>query len=497
MFFVLSGFLITGLLWRQLSEGRTIAFADFYARRARRLLPASTFVILVTVAVTAAVVNPLQAGAVMRDAVSAALYSANYRFAAQGTNYLSASAPPSPLQHYWSLGVEEQFYLVWPLLLLGASFVRWGHPSRREAPSRTAAYVTLVGATAASFALSLWLTNTSRPWAFFSLPSRAWELAAGGLVALALGPLRRMPAAVAAIVGWAGIAAVLWAILDFTSSTAFPGTAALAPVLGTVAVIAAGCVPGAAGPVILLERRVFQVLGRLSYTWYLWHWPALILAPYVVGHKLGSVAVLAVVGVSLVLAAVTSAVVERPLRFSPLLARNPRRSLVVGANLTFLAAATAVLVGANLPAVAGHGTAPVARLAPKPVVVPAPRRAAGIATPQTTDPLAAARAASQAADAAVAAVVAASATVQDVPANLDPPLSKAHASLSTPLADGCFDDFADAAVHPCIYGGRGLGQDGGDIRRLPCRHVVSGVRCPGEAERLASGGPGQGDLSPH
>ncbi len=451
VFFVLSGFLITGLLWRQLVETGTIGFADFYARRVRRLLPASALVIVATVVMASLAASPLQARPVMVDALSAAVYVANYRFAVQGTNYLSSSAPPSPLQHYWSLGVEEQFYLLWPVLLLAGSLA-WRRSSRRGPPSLAAALLVLTGAAAASFTASLLLTRASQPWAFFSLPTRAWELAAGGLVALGAEALRRVPGPVAAPLGWAGAAALAWAVVGFRSSTPFPGTAALLPVLGTVGVLVAGCVPGARGPVLVLKTSVFQLLGRLSYPWYLWHWPVLILTPYLLGKAPGPVGRLAAAGVSLLLAVLTARVVERPARFSPFLARSTSRSLALGGALTGVAALAALLVGSALPAVVGHGLAPVARL-PLPVALPpagpAPARQPGVAA---ADPLAGARAARKAADAAVAAAIGRSLSVPGVPANLDPALSQAHASLPTPSVDGCFNDFADAGVHPCLYG---------------------------------------------
>src|SRR5829696_7227833 len=336
VFFVLSGFLITGLLWRELSETGRLSFGSFYARRARRLLPAAVLVLSVTAVVSALVLPPLSARAATDDAAAAALYVANYRFAVQGTDYLAGDTGPSPLQHYWSLGVEEQFYLVWPLLLLLGSLA-W---RRRGGPSRATAGGLLAGLGSASFGLSLWWTDVAPPWAFFSLPSRAWELAVGGLVALALPWLRRMPGPVAAVLGWVGLSAVVWSVVRLADTTAFPGVAALAPVAGTAAVVAAGCADPRFGPGLMLERAPFLLIGRISYSWYLWHWPVLVLAPAAAGRALGLGERLALAAVSGVLALLTLRLVEDPVRFSPRLRSRSRRGLAVGAALT--AAATAV-----------------------------------------------------------------------------------------------------------------------------------------------------------
>ncbi|HEU5110943.1 MAG TPA: acyltransferase, partial [Micromonosporaceae bacterium] len=189
VFLVISGYLITGLLLRDQGRG----LAAFYARRALRLLPAATVVVAATVAAARAWLPPLRFGEVVRDALHTTFYGLNYRLAALGTDYSAADAAPSPLQHYWSLAVEEQFYLAWPPLLAAVCALA---ARRRRAVLAVLAVlaVTLGVVVAGSLALSVWQTAASAPWAYFGAHTRAWELGAGALLALA--PVARLPRAV-------------------------------------------------------------------------------------------------------------------------------------------------------------------------------------------------------------------------------------------------------------------------------------------------------------
>jgi peptidoglycan/LPS O-acetylase OafA/YrhL len=331
IFYVISGFLITGLLLR---EGRSTGKVDliaFYARRMRRLLPAALLVIVVTLAVSAVVLSPLRLTEVAGDAAASALYVANLRFALEATDYL-AVATPSPLLHYWSLGVEEQFYLLWPLILLAV--VRLLTPR----------FVGLgvLALAAGSFALSLYLTDAQPSWAFFSPVTRAWELAAGAL--LAVGFLRlphRAPRGSGALAVATGLLLIVAGVVVLGDETPFPGLAAVVPVLGTVLVILGGT-PGPTLPGRLLANPLAGYVGRISYSLYLWHWPLLILVPLAVGQdSLGFRLLLA--ALAIVLAALSTELVERPFRRAPLLARRPRGTVQLG-----LAASVAVGVGALL-----------------------------------------------------------------------------------------------------------------------------------------------------
>jgi len=460
VFFVISGFLITDHLGRELAERGGISFGAFYARRARRLLPSALMVIGVTVAVSCVVLPPLQAMVVAKDGLANAFYVGNYRYALQATNYLSAGGPASPLLNYWSLGVEEQFYLVWPALLFVASLV-WLHnskrtrcaPQRKAQPLFSAVFVAMALLAAGSLAFSIWLTRANEPWAFFSLPTRAWELAVGGLLALVAPRLGRLPAGGTALLSWAGIGAIIFSAVTFTSATPFPGTAAIVPVAGAAAVVAGGCARPRLGAAWLLGRRPMQLIGRVSYTWYLWHWPALVLAPYIVGHQLSTWGNVAVCGLALVLAGVTTVLLERPLQRAPWLAR-PRRSLLLVVGLSGALAATILLSTATLPSLTGSGYAHAIALSRQ--------HLEGVlgGAENTSNPAASA---AQNLTNQVKVDVAQSVGIQDVPANLTPNLADAASDEAAPFVDGCFDSFTENSVNACNYG---------DVSAPPSKTVV-------------------------
>ncbi|MEV0671151.1 acyltransferase family protein [Mycobacterium sp. NPDC050441] len=439
VFFVVSGFLITGLLWREASGTGTVQMAQFYAGRARRLLPAAALVLVTTSMAATLLLPPLRARSVLADAIASALYAGNYRFAAEGTDYLggggtghrAAETAASPLQHYWSLGVEEQFYLLWPALILGTAWLlaRSGRGTRSAVPY-TCVLAVVAGA---SLALSLSWTQTMPPWAFFSLPTRAWELAAGGLIALTAAHWRTLPPVCAALVGWGGLALILATCTQFGTATPYPGTAALLPVMGTALVIGAGCAIPDLGVGRLLSKPAMRSLGRVSYSWYLWHWPVLLLAPALFGHGLGLAGRLAMVLMSLGLAVLTLHLVENPARFAAALRGSSWRSLAVGATATGVAVCAGLVLLAVRPVPTGSGPAAVPVALPVSGAVP-PRSAAPTLTPEQQ----------------VQAAVAASAELGAVPSNLSPQLG----NITKPEAfvNGCVLSWMDVAVPDCASG---------------------------------------------
>jgi peptidoglycan/LPS O-acetylase OafA/YrhL len=350
VFFVISGFLITSLLIRELERTGRISLSRFYARRAKRLLPAAAIVLLATTVLTALVLPQIRWRDTGGDIVSAALYVVGWRLAGRSVDYLAEDTAPSPVQHFWSLAVEEQYYLVWPLLLI---LVTWW-ARRRGRSMGTSLSIGLALVAIPSLLWSVYQTSYQPASAFFITTTRMWELAIGGGVAIAATRLARMPRPGALLLGWIGLAAVAVAGVIFSTSTPWPGYAAALPTLGAAAVIAAGFAAGGAGPVLLLGTRPFQWVGALSYSLYLWHWPLLVAATAHWGDlslKRG----LAVAALSVVPAWVTYRLVENPLRHSPAISRSPRLALSLGANFSLLGVVAGLGLVLALPSTTGPG----------------------------------------------------------------------------------------------------------------------------------------------
>jgi peptidoglycan/LPS O-acetylase OafA/YrhL len=340
VFFVISGFLITRLLLGEVSRTGSVSLPRFYARRVKRLLPLSALLLAVVAALSLLVFSPVRASEIAGDIVSCATYTANWHFAAQSVDYFAQDVEPSPVQHLWSLAIEEQFYLVWPALLLGLTWFQ----RRRGRSARPVLGVALAAILLASFAFNLGYVQNEPAAAYFSTFGRAWELALGALLAV-LGDLRlrRLPALV---IGWLGIAAIAFATLSFGPDTPFPGTAALVPTLGAAALILAGAswqAQGRWGSAALLSLPPFRYVGRISYAWYIWHWPALIFAVAVWG-PLSPLAGVAVVAASWIPTAISHGLVEEPFRRSKRLVARPARALALGAGCTAIAVGAALLL---------------------------------------------------------------------------------------------------------------------------------------------------------
>nr|WP_281369891.1 acyltransferase family protein [Leifsonia psychrotolerans] len=279
IFFVLSGFLITGILMREYEKSGHISFRDFYARRIRRILPAAMLVLVATVAAAAWLLPRGRALEAMVDSVWAALFAANWRMASVGTDYFQKGLPPSPFQHYWSLSVEEQFYFVWPVVMVIVLFLA-AHLFRSRKAPRVAVFSVLVALTLGSMVWGLAETSSNPTVAYFSSLTRVWELGVGAILALAAPLFMRVPASVRGLMAWIGLVGIGLGAFLLDSSTPFPMPGAILPVLATTLVLAAGIgTPGLGYDRMLwpITNRLMGYVGNISYSLYLWHLPVIVL----------------------------------------------------------------------------------------------------------------------------------------------------------------------------------------------------------------------------
>ena len=297
IFYVISGYLITGLIIREIDKTGRLDLNAFYQRRIKRLLPTSVFVLFVTAIVGMFVLPPITRDALGRDLFAAAAYISNYLFAWWQNDYQNLNATPSPFIHYWSLAVEEQFYVVWPIFILFLS--RYG----KKVILNGVAIVT-----ALSLLLSIYQTQSSPIWAFYSLPTRAWELGVGALLLFLPEKYLRNR-----YFPWIGVIGIAIASINFDESTAFPGINAVLPVAATAILI--GTIP--IWPRFFNDvsnNKLSQWLGAISYPLYLWHWPALVLPSSALGRPLRIRERVFCIILTIVLAHLTSKFIEQPLR---------------------------------------------------------------------------------------------------------------------------------------------------------------------------------------
>lgn len=328
IFYVISGYLITGLIVREIEDRGGLDFKAFYLRRVKRLLPTSFFILMVT-ALSAWYFYP---GTMREDLgrhiFAAAVYLSNFLFAFWQMDYQNLNAIPPVVVHFWSLAVEEQFYLFWPVIVLLA--YKFG--GRR----RIFQVITVI--TAASFLFSLYLTEVAPIWSFYSLPTRAWELGVGALL-LTIPKKYKF----SSFYPWAAFALILYATIFYTEKTPFPGTAAIAPVLGTAIAIASI----ASWPKILnffSNLRVTQWLGEISYPLYLWHWPLLVIPMVYFGRGLTIVERILAILATLLFADLTHRYIEQPLRHISL---SPKKIISGAIAASLIATGTGLAISAT------------------------------------------------------------------------------------------------------------------------------------------------------
>jgi peptidoglycan/LPS O-acetylase OafA/YrhL len=322
VFFVISGFLITGLMLREQSLYGTISWRGFYRRRFKRIIPAATVVLAATVAASYVVYRFARFESIVSDSIYSFFFLANWHFAEIGTDYFQADGPVSPLQHFWSLSLEEQFYLVWPALLIVALGVAAAKTSSTDTRRRTVILTTGVTVVAvASFGWAMWETTTSPTWAYFSTFSRGWELAVGALLAVAATTLARIPPMIRPLLSYLGLVVIGAGLFLISAETPFPGPWALVPVVGAALLIAAG-IGGAPRLLWPMTNPAMGYLGKISYSLYLWHFPVIVLLAAVIPAGTASYIGIAV-AIMLVLSILSFHLVEDPFRRSSWL--EPKR----------------------------------------------------------------------------------------------------------------------------------------------------------------------------
>lgn len=349
VFFVLSGYLITGLIVQEIDTHDSFDFRMFYARRLRRLLPGLLLMLLGTCVLGRLLLAPGQQMDQAGTAAGAALWLSNFVFAFGNMNYFGASADSNLFLHTWSLGVEEQFYLVWPLLLVIAAGA-WRDKATVQQPRR------IIAAMAAVLVLSLalcaaWM-HRQPLLAFYMMPARAWQFALGAMVFLIFGSPASSTAQVHGankqrralmldVGGWAGLVAILVAAVMIDGKMPYPSVWALCPSLGAAAILASGAHEPNAAVGRLLSLRPMQAIGRVSYAWYLWHWPVLLLgATFLdIGSPINR---LALAGASLAVAAISYYGLEKPVRTHAELLRRPGMAIAGAVALMILGSSLAL-----------------------------------------------------------------------------------------------------------------------------------------------------------
>lgn len=332
IFYVISGYLITGIIVKEITLSGAFNYRNFFLRRAKRLLPASISVLILTAIAAWLFLPPTVRSSLGQDIVAASIYISNYLFAWWQNDYQNLNATPSPVIHYWSLAVEEQFYLIWPLII----FTLWKIGRQRLV------FRGVLGITIASFLFSLYLTNAAPIWAFYSLPTRAWELGIGALLLFIPKDVLGKKSVTRTIIVWLSVFALSYGVIRFSDNTPFPGTAALYPTLATAALIALI----SAWPPILNDfsrLRFVQWLGEISYPFYLWHWPLLVIPSTRFGRPLTLTERFLLIALTALAADLTHRFIEKPFSRKRLTNRQTTK-FAVAATLSGIMVASAILL---------------------------------------------------------------------------------------------------------------------------------------------------------
>ncbi len=454
VFFVISGFLITSLLINEVAVTERVSILGFYARRAKRILPAACLVIAVTVVAAYQQLGPLIGKTTAVDGRWAAFFAANFRSILQGTDYFTRTLPPSPLQHYWSLAVEEQFYFVWPTLLFGLVLL-----GRRVSRPTFTLRLGLAALFFGSLYWSIHQTSLAPTTAYFSPFTRAWELGAGALIAAFPTVISKAPNALRAVATWLGLAMIGYTAFAFNANTEFPGYAALLPVAGTVLVVAGGIGATRGSARNLLGLPPLRWLGKVSFSIYLWHWPVLIIAEERSSTPLSWEGRVVCVLITLVLSVASYYAIENPLRSTSLLKskhartdwEKSRKALAVGAAALIGAVAVSAFTTHQAVLAINSAAVPIDLGASSPTTA---TTALNAGTPTTIPALEQVFGSAQA---NVAKAVADGARLRAIPTNLDPPVLQ-FKQTKPQFDPSCAAQFSDAVPHPCVFGAKTSGK---------------------------------------
>jgi len=437
VFFVVSGFLITSLLVTEKESSGSISLSSFYARRVRRLLPVSAVAAISTLVASWIWLEPLRLRGLANDVLAVATFSSNFVFAHRGADYLQSTLPPSPLQHYWSLAVEEQFYVVWPILIavicIGASAT-----SRLSVRTRVGIASFVVAVT--SFVLCMRMMDSSQPWAFFSPHTRAFELAIGALAAVLPVMTAKWFRSVSSVAAWLGLIGIIVAVVRFDETTKFPGPWALLPVIATAFVLRGGNAT-LWSPNVVLKLSPFQWLGSRSYSAYLWHWPILIVVAAGFNRSLTITEGIVCIAIALGLSEFSYRFVENPIRHN--ITIRGLRAAAMATAVIALVAGVGVLARNNPPTITtgpdattptliGDTTVPSALAATTTTLVPT----APTLPPQGKP---------------VQAIVDA-ASMTGLPGNLTPGLQRAISDMPVIYNNNCHAGFSAIRPKNCVFG---------------------------------------------
>lgn len=428
VFFVVSGFLMTAILHREMLQTGKINITGFYARRARRLIPASVATLIVTGIATYLILPATRWREIGLDIAAAGGYVVNWRLADRAVDYLAQDGSPSPIQHFWSLSVEEQFYIFWPVILVGLAWII----SRVQGSANRWIFALLTAIALISLSYSIHLTTANPGRAYFVSTTRLWELAIGGMAAIAISAIPRIPRAAAAAFCWAGLLGILATGFLLTPDVPFPGSVALIPTVSTVLILLFGPSAGTLGPVRILENRPAQWIGGCSYSMYLWHWPVLVIGGYLITDGLREITVfegILLVVLSVVPAWLSLRFIENPIRKSNL-KDSQKNSMLMAA----LGIASCLIVG-MVVALAGpwpSASAYVSQyVSPSSELIEQKPVGAELLgdTPTTSE----------------------AGYVADIVGSISPnPMSAANDN--PPVYNGCHQDFASTAAISCVYG---------------------------------------------